>query len=288
MVGAGPLDPGVAALFQVSVTVPMTAVGATFDAATVTARSVASTTVSDTSIFTTTNVASYAMHVEPASASLTDNPGETVTYTLFVHNDGNITDTYKVGHTLTAWPVSLSATTVGPVGPWSNESFQAYVTIPGGALHGASSVVTVTATSQGAPALRDISVLTTVATTQIITRGVAVAPHAATETGDPGETATYTLRVTNTGTVADLVGLSHSAPGGWTVGYSDNPLSLDPGEGDDVDVYVGVPSGASPGSTGVTTITATSQGDPTQSDAAVLTTKVSGQHVYLPVVMRDA
>jgi len=284
----GPLNPGVAAAFQVSVTVPATAVGATFDQASITARSVASTTVSDASVFTTTSIARYNMHVEPASASLVDEPGETVTYTLVVYNDGNITDTYDVGHTLAAWPVSLSTATVGPVGPWSNESFQAYVTIPGGALHGASAVVTVTATSKGAPSLSDDSVLTTIATTQPITRGVEVAPHTATDTADPGETVTYTVRVTNTGTVADVIGLSHSAPGGWTVGYSDNPVSLGAGLGTDVDVTVGIPSGASPGSTGVITVTATSQGDPTQDDAVVLTTNVSRRYLYLPVVLRDA
>jgi uncharacterized repeat protein (TIGR01451 family) len=250
----------------------------------VTAQSVTSPTVSDTSAFTTTAIPHYVMHMDPASASLTDNPGKTVTHTLVVHNGGNITDTYDVTHTLSAWTTSLSKKSVGPVGPWSSESFQVHVTIPGSASNGAQDVVTVTADSQKS-SLADDSVLTTVATTQPITRGVAVAPHAATGSGDPGDTVTYTLRVTNKGSVADVIGLSHTGPSTWTVGYSANPLSLGVGVGTDVEVTVGIPPGAALGSTGVITVTATTS-PPPKSEGAVLTTNVSKRAIYLPIVMR--
>jgi uncharacterized membrane protein len=172
------------------------------------------------------------------------------------------------------------------VAPWSHESFQVYVTIPGSAPDGAQEVVTVTVDSQGSMLTRD-SVLTTTATTQIITRGVAIAPHAATGSGDPGDTVTYTLRVTNTGSMADFIGLSHTGPSAWTVAYSANPLNLGAGLGTDVDVTVGIPSGATLGSTSAITITATSQGDSAKHDAAVLTTKVSQRTIYLPIVRRN-
>ena len=283
----GPLDPNVTAPFQVSVTVPGTAVGSTFDRATITAQSVTSPTVSDTSAFTTTAIPTYAMHQDPASAGLTAAPGDTVTYTLIVYNDGNVTDTYDLTHTFATWPTSLSTTTAGPVAPWSSESFQVYVAIPDTVPDGEQDVVTVMAKSQGAPALSADSVLTTTATTQPITRGVEIAPHAPTGSGDPGGTVTYTLQVTNTGSVADVIELSHAGPSGWTVAYSANPLSLGAGAGAGVDVYVGIPSGAPLGSTGVVTVTATSQSDPTESDGAVLTTSVSRRHLYLPLVLRN-
>jgi hypothetical protein len=174
------------------------------------------------------------------------------------------------------------------VAPWSDENFEVYVTIPGSAANGAQDVVTVTATSQGAPAVSDYSVLTTTATTQTITRGVAVAPHAVTGSGAPGGTVTYTLRVTNTGSVPDVFGLSHTSPATWTLTYSANPLSLGAGVGDDVDVYIDIPLGTALFSSAIFTVTATSQGDPSQTDMAVLTVQVRDMHyVYLPVVLRD-
>jgi uncharacterized repeat protein (TIGR01451 family) len=282
----GPVAPNATASFQVSVTVPATAVGGTVDQATVAAQSATTSTVSDTSTLTTWAMFQYAMHVDPASGSLTDNRGETVTYTLAVYNDGNFTDTYDLLRTPTVWPTSLSTSSVGPVAPWGHESFQVYVTIPGSASNGAQDVVTITANSQSSTPTSD-SVLTTTATTQVITRGVAIAPHAATGSGDPGDAITYTLRVTNTGSMADVIGLSHTGPSAWTVAYSANPLSLGAGVGTDVDVTVGIPPGATLGSSGVITITATSQGDLAKHDAAVLTTNVPQRNIYLPIVMRN-
>jgi uncharacterized membrane protein len=228
------------------------------------------------------------MDLIPPSDSRTDNPGQTVTYTLEVHNDGNITDTYDLTTTLATWPITLSTTTVGPIAPWSNESLWVYVTIPGGAANGAQDVVTVTATSQGAPGMSDYSVLTTTAITQIITRGVAISPHVATGSGVPGGTVTYTLRVTNTGNVTDVIGLSHTSPATWTVTYSADPLDLGAGVGTDVDVYVDIPLGTVLFSSVIVTVTATSWGDPSKTDAAVLTIEVgSKQFIYLPLIVRN-
>jgi hypothetical protein len=134
----------------------------------------------------------------------------------------------------------------------------------------------------------DYSVLTTIATTQTITRGVTIAPHAVTGSGPPGGTVTYTLRVTNTGSVADVIGLSHTSPATWTLTCSANPLSLGSGVGTDVDVYIDIPWGTALFSSAIFTVTATSQGDPSQTDMAVLTVQVRDMHrVYLPIVMRN-
>jgi uncharacterized repeat protein (TIGR01451 family) len=285
--GVGPLNPNITATLQVSVTIPGSAAGSTFDRASITAQSVASPTVSETSVFTTTVLDDYVVHLEPPSASLTGNPSKTVTYTLYAYNDGNVTDTYGLAHTLATWSTSLSTSTVGPIAPRGNESFQVYVTIPGSAISGTEDVVTVTATSQSAVGVvEDDSILTTIATTQTITRGVAISPHAVTGVGNPGETITYTLRVTNTGNVPDIIGLDHEGPIAWTVTYS-RTLSLGSGIGTDVNIYVEIPPGTLGGISSTITITATSQGDPTKSDTATLTTHVGERHIYLPLVMRD-
>jgi uncharacterized repeat protein (TIGR01451 family) len=121
----------------------------------------------------------------------------------------------------------------------------------------------------------------------VVRYGVAVSPHAASDRGDPGETVTYTLLVTNTGNIADTIDLTDSVPAGWTAAYvPSSTLALGAGLGTSVDVLVGIPGDAIGGATGVVTITARSQGDATKFDEAVLTTEVNWL-VYLPVVLSD-
>lgn len=131
--------------------------------------------------------------------------------------------------------------------------------------------MTVTAVSQNAPGVSDASLLTTTASTQVITRSVALAPPAAAQTSDAGATVTYTLRVTNTGSVADSVALT--ATGGWTTTLSGYSLNLSSGQGMTVYAYVQVPSGGvNDGDQDVATVTASSVSDPTETASATLTT----------------
>ena len=109
-------------------------------------------------------------------------------------------------------------------------SFTFGVGIPEDASHGDLDVVTVTAASRASPAVSDSSVLTTTATTQPRAYGVTVEPSWATGHGDPGDTLTYTLQVTNSGTVADTFSLGYSAPSTWTVSLSSSALGLGAGD----------------------------------------------------------
>jgi hypothetical protein len=121
----------------------------------------------------------------------------------------------------------------------------------------------------------------------VIYYGVAVDPHAASGSGYPGETITYTLQVTNTGNASDHVDLTHAKPASWSLTYAPtSTLSLGGGAGTAVNVLVGIPAGETYGITRTITVTATSQGDPTKVDVAVLTTGVD-YLVFLPSVLRS-
>ncbi|MCC7359651.1 MAG: S8 family serine peptidase [Anaerolineales bacterium] len=89
-------------------------------------------------------------------------PGTTLTYTLRVTNTGEITDTFDitVGVTGAAFTTTVPST-VGPLGVGGGADLNVVVQVPGNAADGASSVATVTATSQGDGAVSDSSVLTT-------------------------------------------------------------------------------------------------------------------------------
>ncbi len=97
---------------------------------------------------------------------------------------------------------------------------------------------------------------------------------------------TYTLRVTNTGTLADRILLGVGSSNGWGVSVSpQSTANLAPGQGANVVVVVQLPDGFLSG-TNATTLTATSAGDPQATDTSTLTTYLNVYRTYVPVVMQ--
>ena len=93
----------------------------------------------------------------------------------------------------------------------------------------------------------------------------------------PGETVTYTLMVTNTSNgPADTFDVAVSGET-WTTTVPAVVGPLDPGQSAMVDVSVAIPVSASGGDQDVATCTVTSQGDPTQSAQATMTTTASAE-----------
>lgn len=101
---------------------------------------------------------------------------------------------------------------------------------------------------------------------------------------DGGTTVTYTVRVTNTGVNTDTFGLA--ALGSWAAGVVPTTTGvLSPTEYADVVVSVAIPSAAS-GDEAVTTLNATSVGDPSKSADVELTTMATFR-IFLPIVLKS-
>ena len=107
------------------------------------------------------------------------------------------------------------------------------------------------------------------------------------DSGSVGSTVTYTLQITNTGNSADTFDLSVSG-NLWSTTFSQSSVALAVGASTTVEVWVEVPSGATVGDADTTLVTATSQGDPGESDTLQLTTTataaVDDWYVYLPAI----
>ncbi len=113
--------------------------------------------------------------------------------------------------------------------------------------------------------------------------GVNLAADAAL-TGVPGQTLTYTLSVTNTGTTTDTFSLA-TAGHTWVTTLSTPSMTLNPGASGAFTVTVTIPLEALYNTVDAATVTSTSQGNSAVKDSAVLTTMCVYQ-VYLPLILR--
>ena len=97
--------------------------------------------------------------------------------------------------------------------------------------------------------------------------------------GPVGGQISYILTITNTGNIADDYNL---APSGhtWTTTLSNSQLHLAPSASGIITVTVGIPPDANDQDTDSVTITATSQGDTSKTDTAVLTTTSIATPIY--------
>jgi len=215
-----------------------------------------------------------------------------VTHTLWLTNTGTMTDTYTLNLSGGEWASTLVTSTVGPLPPGSAMPLTVTVTAPLEAISGTVDSLTLNAVSLGDPRVPPASALA-----QLETRarevlpppeyGVLLAPEVSEAQVAPGASVTYTLVLTNTGTVTDTYTLNLSG-GIWTGVLSRVEVGpLAPGSTVMMTVRVIVPLTAPSGYEDTLLLTAISQQDP-QAQPASATAQLRTQALwvsYLPLLL---
>jgi hypothetical protein len=117
------------------------------------------------------------------------------------------------------------------------------------------------------------------------TYALTLTPAADTRTGVGGQVVTYTLRITNSAFMTDVLAMAVSGQT-WPVSLP-TALTLPPGNGANIVVVVTVPTTVTPGSADIVQVRVSSHGDATRV-SAVLTTRTEPYRIYLPLVRRNA
>ncbi len=189
-------------------------------------------------------------------------PGEVVTYTFTLVNNGNFTDTVSLAAVASlaaqGWQVQLLSPSV-TVPPRATVSVAVRLTIPPGQTAGTENTTTLTATSDAGIAPVSASVKTTIRAVP----GVSLTPPVNIQRTTPGGTMTFVYSLVNSGSVAynpsgNTISLS-GVPAGWTSQLIPQTFgALGPGQGISVTLTLTAPPTAPNGQTDVT-LTATAQ-----------------------------
>jgi uncharacterized membrane protein len=269
------LEEGESGEVSVWVTVEPGALAGEEDTVTVSATSQGDPLQVGVSILTTTANAVYGVEMNPEVESQSGNPGQVVTYTLTVTNQGNMADTFDLSYMGNTWEVALSTESLN-LGVGESKAVLVWVTIAPDALAGEEDAVTVEATSQGDAGEMAISMLTTTANAVY---EVEVTPGTDSQVVDPGKLVTYTLTLTNLGNITDTFNLSY-AGNVWEVALSAMSLNLERGESGEVLVWVRVAPDALAGEVDMVSVTAVSQGNPEQTAEAMLDTTANAVYGF--------
>jgi len=228
-------------------------------------------------------VEDYALALTPDAAAKSGDPGQTVTYTLYLTNTGTMSDVFRLSRGSTSWTTALSTDTVR-LDAGEGAEVKVYVTVPANAAGGAQASVRVTAQSQNDPRTPPASASVVLTTTANNVYGVALGAVVLEQTARPGEAVTYTLLVTNTGNVADTITVTRTNSG-WPTVFSWTSQTIARGGWRELKVYVTVPAGPGVGAEDTAVIRASGSGGNAE---LTLTTRTPVYRVYLPLTVRNS
>jgi hypothetical protein len=287
------LEAGKTASFTIDVTIPKGAYGGSEKSITAKITPEQAPTISAESLLiiqakTTRNFSNLISSYD----KLSDKPGTVVTYTAYLTNTGNITESFIVDLSSNQWDTQLALSpypgdvydsqTNLTLSPTYSATFHISVAIPADAKLNSKDTATLTVTSTRTPALQDTF---TMETTAGATYGVALGAAEPMKMGLPNTSVTYALSVTNTGNISDTFYISIpqstwdtnvNLPG-RSSGNDIGPLEV--GETMEFAVTVKIPRietslTATYSDTGTTMIMATSNGNMQVSSAVTVSTTI--------------
>ncbi len=281
----GPLAPGQSGSVNVQVTIPSApALQSTIiatDTFVITGTSQLDPQTSATATGTTNALVNPAVQISATPGNQTVPPGTTVTYTVNITNTGDYTDTFDLSLSGASWPTQVSAAVVGPLGAGENASAIVTVTVPL-QMTAFDDTFTLRATSRLDNLVRASLSRTTSAD---VSFGVEINPTSAQGEGRPGETITYTLQVTNTGSLSETFSIELS--GNFWHANVPASLTLGPGQSTLLQIGVRIPAIAADGAQDVLTLRVRSGYQSTLFAESTLTTTASTtKYIYLPLILR--
>jgi N-acetylneuraminic acid mutarotase len=242
-----------------------------------------SSSVYDTNYYHPINDACFDFYfgdLEPESLATTGMPGEIVTYTLSIHNDGTLPDSYDISASA-VWTTTHPAT-IGPLGPGESIEIEITTEVPPDAMWGDLGVTEITATSIGNPAAFDTtSITTTVLGYEFEINPTPPDPQA----GHPGDVLVYALVVSNIGDFEDSYTVTVSATWETVAPILLGPIL--PGEVVELAVEVTIPQEAMAGDWDFAILNFTSQADPRISHEVTLSSTAFWYRTLLPLSLKN-
>ena len=273
------LSAGEAVSLPLSVEIPLDAVDGQSDTVAVLATSLGDRSQqAQASLITTAYL--YGVRLTPEPPAQFAAPGDVVTYTLTVYNNGAFEDVFHLSLQENVWETSLLGDAyVGPLQPGESAQRSLQVKVPHDAADGANDTAVLLAVSQGDPRrTAQVNLVTTASHYQF-----QLSPLVASQQVKQGEQATYLIRLENTSRLADTFDILLSG-NQWQTTLEPTVVDLSPLSSANLELRVQAPLELPLGASDTAQVTAVSRGDPTLSITAQAITQLRLYQVYMPAI----